>query len=137
MLLDAKPPKPPGGVRKYVSIPVLILTVLAVGAIVSLLCWKFWNLRQERAVARFLTTLEQADYPKAYKVWQPAPSYTYGDFLHDWGPKGDYGKIREFEILGSASKGASVIVTVRINKVDPPLDLVVNRQTSGLAYSPF
>jgi len=30
-----------------------------------------------------------------------------------------------------------VIVTVRINKVDPPLDLLVDRKTKGMAYSVF
>ena len=51
---------------------------------------------------------------------------------------GDYGKIREFEILGSRSKGSNtVIVVVRINKVDPPIELLVDRKTKGLAYSIF
>jgi len=137
MLLDAEPPKPPAGMRKYVSVPLLILIVLTVGAITGLLSWWFWNYRQERAVSRFLSALEQGDYPQAYQIWQPTASYTYENFLHDWGPNGDYGRIREFEILGSASKGASAIVTVRINHVNPPLDLVVARKTLGLAYSPF
>jgi hypothetical protein len=58
--------------------------------------------------------------------------------MHDWGEQGDYGKVRQFETLQSKSKGPdAVIVTVRINGVNPPLDLVVDRRTKGLAYSPF
>jgi len=30
-----------------------------------------------------------------------------------------------------------VIVVVRINSVDPPIDLLVDRKTKGLAYSIF
>lgn len=137
MLLDAKPPKPPGRIRKYVPFPVLILLVLVLVCLAGLLTYHFWNFRQERVVSRFLTTLEEGKFQEAYQLWQPSPSYTYQDFLHGWGEQGDYGKIRKFEILDSESKGASVIVTVRINDIAPPLDLVVDRQTLGLSYSPF
>lgn len=137
MLLDAEPPKPPGKIRRYVPLPLQILLILAFLGLAGFWAFHFWNWRQERAVSRFLTTLEEGKYPRAYQIWQPAPSYTYANFLNDWSEKGDYGKIRKFEILDSESKGQSVVVTVRINNVDPPLDLVVDRKTNGLSYSPF
>ena len=132
-LLDAEPPKPQSALRKY--LPVVIALVVVTGA---LLGYRLRNYPEERAVARFLTTLEEGNFREAYRLWQPSPSYGFGDFMHDWGEQGDYGKIRQFEILGSKSKGSdAVIVTVRINGVNPPLDLVVDRRTKGLAYSPF
>ncbi len=132
-LLDAEPPKPQSALRKY--LPGVIALVVVTGA---LLGYRLRNYPEERAVARFLTTLEEANFREAYRLWQPSPSYGFGDFMHDWGEQGDYGKLRQFEILGSKSKGSdAVIVTVRINGVDPPLDLVVERRTKGLAYSPF
>ncbi|MGH9352907.1 MAG: hypothetical protein ACRD2G_12220 [Terriglobia bacterium] len=83
-----------------------------------------------------MTTLEQGNYQKAYKLWQPAPSYQFSDFMHDWGPQGDYGKIRSFDILDAKSKGSStVLVYVTINNEQPPLGILVNRHTKGLAYS--
>jgi len=89
-------------------------------------------------VTRFLTTLEQGKFQEAYQLWQPSSSYSFQDFLHDWGVQGDYGKIREFRILGTSSKGSFlVIVTIRVNKVDPPIDIVVDRKTKGLSYSVF
>ncbi len=134
-LLDAQPPKARAGIRKFLPLPLLLLLVLLIA---GLLGFRFRNYSEERAVARFLTTLEQGKYQGAYQLWQPSPSYTFTDFLHDWGAQGDYGKIREFEILGSKSKGSNtVIVTVRINNTDPPLDLLVDRRTKGLAYSIF
>ncbi|MFB3921742.1 MAG: hypothetical protein ACE145_08470 [Terriglobia bacterium] len=132
-LLDAQVPKPPSLLRKY--LPVLIVGILGVSAVLFV---RFRNYSEERAVDRFLTTLHEGNYPEAYRLWQPSPSYTYADFLHDWGEQGDYGKIRGFEILESRSKGSNtVIVTVRINNVNPPLDLLVDRDTKGLAYSFF
>ena len=132
-LLDAEPPKPQSALRKY--LPGVIALVVVTGA---LLGYRLRNYPEERAVARFLTTLEEGNFREAYRLWQPSPSYGFGDFMHDWGEQGDYGKLRQFEILQSKSKGSdAVIVTVRINGVNPPLDLVVDRRTKGLAYSPF
>jgi hypothetical protein len=131
-LLDATPPKPPLHIWRYIVLGVLII-LLGAG-----FYFAFRNYPEERAVTRFLTTLEQGKFQEGYQLWQPSPTYSYQDFLHGWGLQGDYGKIRGFEILGTKSQGSSlVIVTVRINNVDPPLDLVVDRRTKGLSYSTF
>lgn len=132
-LLDAQPPKPRSWLRRHA--PILIVLILAVAGFLG---YRFRNYTEERAVNRFLTVLQAGNYQEAYRLWQPAPSYTFQDFLRDWGREGDYGKIREFRILRSQSKGSrTVIVSVRINHVDPPLDLMVDRSTQGLAYSVF
>ena len=136
-LLDAKPPKPVTGIRKHVPLNVLILSAFLIAIIAGLLTFRFWNIKEEWAVSGFLTTIEQGNYQEAYRLWKPVPSYTFDNFIHDWGEKGDYGKIRQFEILGSESKGSIAIVTVQINNVNPPLELVVDRKTLGLAYSNF
>jgi hypothetical protein len=131
-LLDATPPKPPLHIWRYIVLGILII-LLSAG-----FYFAFRNYPEERAVARFLTILEQEKFQQGYQLWQPSPTYSYQDFLHGWGLQGDYGKIRAFEILGTRSKGSAlVIVTVRINNVDPPLDLVVDRKTKGLSYSAF
>lgn len=132
-LFDAKSPKPPSKTRRYVVLTAVVVIVL--GAVLFIL---FRNYAEERAVARFLATLQQGNYEEAYRLWQPSPSYTFQDFLRDWGEQGDYGKVREFEVLSSRSKGSNtVMVRVRINKVDPPLELLVDRKTQGLSYSIF
>lgn len=132
-LLDAQPPRPRSKLRRFGAF--ILGIILAAG---GFLAYEFRYYPEERAVERFLTTLEKGDYQQGYKLWQPAPSYSFQDFLHDWGEHGDYGKIRDFQILDAKSKGSNnVIVTVRINRVDPPLDLVVDRANKGLAYSAF
>ncbi|HVB29442.1 MAG TPA: hypothetical protein VNG91_06495 [Terriglobia bacterium] len=135
MLFDSEPPKPRTGIRKYIPLPLLIILIV-VGIVIAY--FELHNIPEEHAVERFLTTLEKGNYQQAYKLWEPAPSYQFQDFLHDWGPQGDYGKITEYKILDTESKGSDlVIVTVQINNQSPPLDLVVTRKSKGLAYSPF
>ncbi|HEV2177693.1 MAG TPA: hypothetical protein VGW33_10910 [Terriglobia bacterium] len=132
-LLDSTPPKPPSKLRRY--LPAGIIFVVVVGALFT---YTLWDTPEEHAVSHFLTTLERGNYPEAYRLWQPGESYSYEDFLSGWGEKGDYGRIRSFTILSAKSKGSdTVIVTVRINNVDPPATLLVDRKTKGLAYSPF
>jgi hypothetical protein len=131
-LLDATPPKPPRKIGRYILVPLVIIIVGGAGYV------SFRDFPEERAISHFLTTLEQGNYREAYQLWQPSKSYSYEDFLHDWGESGDYGKIRTFKILGSRSKGEkTVVVTVTINDEEPPRDLLVDRKTKGLAYSPF
>ena len=131
-LLDATPPKPPRKIGRYILLALVIIVVGGAAYIV------LRNYPEERAISRFLTALEQANYQQAYQLWQPSSTYSYADFVHDWGERGDYGKIRSFKILGSQSKGKeSVIVTVTVNDEEPPQDLVVDRHTKGLAFSPF
>lgn len=132
-LLDSKPATPPAGIRKYIPLPILILILALMGVLVG---YRLWDYPEERAVSRFLIALEQGRYQDAYRLWQPSPSYSFDDFMRGWGEHGDYGRIRGFDLVRSKSKGPStVIVTVRINNVDPPLDLLVDRKTKGLAYS--
>jgi hypothetical protein len=131
-LLDAKPSQPPRPIGRYI---LLALAMVFAGVMAYIV---FRNFPEERAISRFLTTLEQEKFQEAYNLWQPSKSYTYQDFVNNWGMQGDYGKVRSFKILGSRSKGPNtVIVTVTINGVQPPIDLLVDRQTKGLAFSPF
>ena len=131
-LLDSQPPPPSRPIGRYLLVA-LVLAIAAVGA-----TYYFWNHPEERALTRFLAAVQRGDYPQAYRLWQPSPSYSYADFLQDWGEKGDYGKIREYEILDASSKGSeTVVLTVVINHESPPLKLLVDRKTKGLAYSPF
>lgn len=132
-LMDAQLPKRHGVFRRFLFLWIALAVVFG-----SILYIRFRNYSEERAVSKFLTTLQQGKYREAYQLWQPSSSYTYEDFLRGWGEMGDYGKIREYAILGSRSKGsATVIVAVRINNVDPPIELLVDRKTRGLAYSIF
>jgi hypothetical protein len=132
-LLDARLPKPRSLFRRFLPLIIFIGGTLGI-----LVAYRFRDYPEERAVSRFLRTLEEGNYQRGYQLWQPVKSYSFESFMHDWGPQGDYGKIRSFEVVGTRSKGSNnVIVSVRINNQDPPLDVLVDRKTKGLAYSPF
>ncbi len=131
-LLDATPPKPPRKTGLYILVALVVVIIGGAGYFV------FRNYPEERAISRFLKTLEQGNYQEAYRLWQPSDTYKYADFLHDWGERGDFGQIRTFKILGSRAQGAeTVAVTVTINDEQPPRELLVDRKTKGLAFSPF
>jgi hypothetical protein len=131
-LLDAQPPPPPRHIARYIILAVAVILVAVVAA------YFLWDYPEERAVTQFLTAVESGDYQMAYRLWQPSQSYSFNDFMNDWGPKGDYGKIRQFEILDSTSTTSeTVTVIVSINNLSPPLKLLVDRRSKGLAYSPF
>ena len=128
-LLDATPPKPPPHIWRYIVLGVLII-LLSAG-----FYFAFRNYPEERAVTRFLTTLEQGKFQEGYQLWQPSPTYSYQDFLRDWGVQGDYGKIRGFEILSTKSRGSSLVkVGVKINNVEPPAYIAVDRRTKSLSF---
>lgn len=130
-LLDAAPPQPPRKTGRYILVALVVIVIVGAGYVI------LRNYPEERAISRFLSTLEQGNYREAYRLWQPSDTYSYADFLHDWGESGDYGRIHTFKILGSRSKGANtVIVTVTINDREAPRELLVDRKSKGLAYAP-
>lgn len=131
-LLDAKPPQPERPIGRYILIGVAAAILIGVAA------YLLWDYPEERAVNHFMEALERGDYQTAYKLWQPSSSYTYDDFVKDWGPKGDYGKITDFQILeASSATSNTVTMLVVVNHEAPALKLLVDRKTKGLAYSPY
>ena len=76
----------------------------------------------EKATARtFLSQVAAGDYQSAYRTWKPASSYSFEDFLRDWGPSGEYGPVKSYDLLSarSPSKASGVIVTVAVSAVSP------------------
>ena len=55
-LLDATPPKPPRKIGRYILVALVVIVVGGAGYVV------FRNFPEERAISRFLTTLEQGNY---------------------------------------------------------------------------
>lgn len=131
-LLDAKPPKPERPIGRYILIGVVATIVIGVCG------YLLWDYPEEHTVTHFMEALQRGDYKTAYQIWQPSASYSYDDFIKDWGPEGDYGKIRDFEILeASSATSHTVTILVMVNHEAPALKLLVDRKTKGLAYSPY
>jgi len=113
---------------------------IILGAIVALIAggflyYEFKNYPEERVVKRFLAALERGNYPEAYRIWQPTSSYTYSDFLQDWGPSSEYGKVSSFGIVTSHATGSGVIVTASVNTRQTRI--WVENASKRLAFPPF
>ncbi|MBI4460380.1 MAG: hypothetical protein HY648_10030 [Acidobacteria bacterium] len=110
------------------------------GVVFSLLCaaYIYYELRhypEERQAHLFFDALEQQDYQRAYQLWKPTSSYTFKDFLEDWGPERMDGPVRQFQIQDSETGGTGVTVLVVINS-NEPLALWVEKKDKSLSFSP-
>lgn len=107
-------PEPEPRFTKYIKYGTLIVVVCLVLSVV------FWSLfrfhSEESTAARFMSQVVSGQYEQAYKMWSAGPSYSYNDFLQDWGPKGYYGPVRSFQIVTAheltAASGVIVVVDV-------------------------
>jgi hypothetical protein len=121
--------------ERHLRIPMILALFVVVA---GLLVYRFANIREEAIVKRFLESLKAQDYPHAYQIWGPTASYTYKDFMTDWGgPRSYYGVVKGYKILGSESHGSGVIVTAEFDHLKNPLKLWVERRTHQMSFSPY
>ncbi len=155
LLDEASVPNPNPWIKR---IGLTVLVLLVVG---GLAYWQFRYYREERLVRRFMNALVAGNYPQAYQVWNPVPTYTFQDFLQDWGEATSYGRIQRYEIVEvKPSRGAilqvpieggqqrrtlqvrggdptGVVVSVRINGREPPERLWVETNPPRISFPPF
>lgn len=126
MLFDAPQQERQGSkVRRY------IITAVAAIILAFIFLW-FWpgNLRyykEKDTVRGFLNDVAAGNMQRAYQAWKPSASYSFKDFLDDWGPNGYYGPVLSYRIdrevrRGGGSNGVDVIVEVSPNKPFPSDD---------------
>lgn len=154
-LLEPEPSSPPNPWPRRLGLA--LIGVLVVG---SALYFPLRHYPEKRHVARFFEALVQRDFHRAYQLWKPKPSFSYQEFLSIWGPKGDYGPIRSYEIVSvESSRGlllqlpvegggkprtlavegnpTGLVVHIRVNNLDPPIRLWVERKDKSLSFPPF
>jgi hypothetical protein len=123
-LLDSGPEEPNSKLLRYIISGVALAALLAVG---------FWFLfryaTEKHTVERFLDAVVAGNMQQAYQIWHPHSTYSYRDFVSDWGVEGYYGPVLSYRIE-SASEPAShggggvdavsgVIVTVEVSPYAP------------------
>ena len=114
-----------------------------------ILAWVAYHLRnfpQRRAVNKFLSTLQSQDLHRAYGLWVRDPAwkqhpakfsnYTFGDFVSDWGPSGQWGIIKSHSIDCSYSSGSGVLVQATINGRAEHAYLWVDKSDKTLHFPP-
>ncbi len=77
---------------------------------------------EKHAAERFLDAVATGNLEGAYQLWKPHSSYSYKDFLDDWGPTGYYGPVKSYHILSTTAPpkgGSGVIVVVEMSPFQP------------------
>lgn len=100
-------------IRRYV-----ITFVVFVGLVIGT-SWYFLRYYKEKDTVRhFLSEVSAGEMQQAYQTWKASPSYSFKDFLQDWGPNGYYGPVRSFHIERTTRRKNSNYVDV-IVEVSP------------------
>jgi hypothetical protein len=103
--------------RRYALIA-LAFVVLGAGGL-----WYLLRFHRERVtIHHFMEAVIAGNMQQAYQIWQPSASYSFQDFLNDWGPNGYYGPVRSSRIEHSESPkggGSSVIIKVQVSPDQP------------------
>ncbi len=129
-LLDSTSEEPRSKLRRYA------ISGLALALLVALSLWYVFRFYPEKkAVERFLDALVAGDTQRAYQIWKPSASYSYKDFLDDWGPTGYYGPVKSshIETAENPRGGGSGVIVVVVVSPDQPFpaesDVAKNRRT--------
>jgi len=115
-LLDGNAGPQPSKTPRYVAIGGAGLLVLAA------ILFFVLRFRTEKATAaRFLSEVVAGDFQSAYRTWKPSSSYSFQDFLADWGPTGEYGPVKSFELRSATqpANASGVVVTVAVSPYSP------------------
>lgn len=131
MFENIKPIDPVAERRRRLLIAGLAFSVMLAGY----LYYEFKNYPEEHKVNRFFHALQTQDFQEAYRLWQPAPSYSFKDFSEDWGRDGIQGVVTRFHITGSTERGSGVIVRVLVNDRQEE-DLWVEKKDKSLGFPP-
>ncbi len=100
-------------VRRYI-ITGAVFVALVVGT-----SWYFLRYYKEKDTVRhFLSEVAAGDMQQAYQSWKPEASYSFKDFLDDWGANGYYGPVRSFRVEKTVRRSDSNYVDV-IVEVSP------------------
>jgi hypothetical protein len=97
---------------------------MGAATIVALAALLFLSLRfhtEKSTVNHFFAQVTAGDFQSAYRTWKPSSSYSFTDFMGDWGPKGEYGPVKSFELRSARRPGnaSGVVVTVAVSSYAP------------------
>lgn len=117
--------------RRRYAISIVAFLVLLSGAGY----WRFRNFSEERQALHFFQALQSKNFEEAYRIWQPAKSYKFKDFMDDWGDQGLQGPVENFQIVRSRRRGTGVIVEIRVNN-SANVRLWVEQNDKSLTFPP-
>lgn len=103
--------------RRYV-ITIVVFIALVVGASWYLL--RFYT--EKDTIRHFLNTVAAGNMQQAYQIWKPSESYSFKDFMDDWGPDGYYGPVKSYHVKFLAThrkNGSGVDIIVDVSPYRP------------------
>lgn len=119
-LLDSTEEHPSHKLRRY------IISGLAFVALVAAFCWYSFRFHAEKNTVRhFFNTVAAGNMEEAYRIWKPSETYSFKDFLEDWGTKSYYGPVKSYriedaqEIKRGSKPSSGVVVTVEVSPFQP------------------
>lgn len=116
-LFDSTSEEPRSRLRRY------LISILALVLLVTVSTWYLFRFHGEKkAVEQFFDALAAGNTERAYQIWKPQTSYSYKDFLEDWGPAGYYGPVKSYHIEDAQKpkeEASGVIVIVELSPYQP------------------
>jgi hypothetical protein len=115
-LLDGDAGPKPGRIPRYLGMGAAALLAVAALLFISL---RFHT--EKATVNRFFAQVTAGDFHSAYRTWKPSSSYAFADFMGDWGPNGEYGPVKSFELRSAQrpAQASGVVVTVTLSAYAP------------------
>jgi hypothetical protein len=120
-LFDSTEEHPPAKMRRYIITGAVFIAII-VGYCAYLL--RFHT--EEKTVRHFMDTVVAGNMDEAYRIWKPTATYSFKDFMEDWGPNGYYGPIKSYHLehlerlpnaAGAAPSG--VVATIEVSPYSP------------------
>jgi hypothetical protein len=134
-ILDSTSEEPSSKLRRYILTGAIFVALVAGGV--------WWGLRfhsEKRAVRNFMDAVVAGEMRRAFQMWKPSASYSFQDFVSDWGPNGYYGPVKSYVIESvdqpDAPRGTNlpvtgVVIVVELSQYQPfpdPKDTVKSRR---------
>ncbi|HXU47423.1 MAG TPA: hypothetical protein VN727_00120 [Candidatus Binatia bacterium] len=109
-IFDAPPIKPPW---KYRRLAIAVGAAVVIAAITIAVLLRFHT--ERNTVRQFMNAVAESNFQQAYQVWKPSPSYTFQDFMQDWGPDGYYGPVKSFRIDNHLTQKQGTVVSITVD----------------------
>jgi hypothetical protein len=116
-LFDSTEEHPPSKVLRYI-----ITGVVFVGLIAGFIAYQLRFHTEERTLRHFMDAVVAGRMDEAYRIWKPSETYSFKDFLEDWGPDGYYGPIKGYQlehIEKNKPNASGVVATIELSPYQP------------------
>jgi hypothetical protein len=127
----------------------MVAGIIAVIVLLAAVIWvnRFWL--QKRIAEHFFAALQKQDFETAYGIYfadpqwkqhiQKHPQYPFNEFWQDWGPGGEWGLIKTYEIYGESNcpgGGSGVVVDVVVNNRAQHAQVYVDKHDNTISTPP-